>query len=41
MMLANDTDLLDMQNERGSQLFDIWIERLAGLIPESWEHLLE
>ena len=41
MMLASDTDLLDMQNERGAQLFDVWIERLAGLVPESWERLLE
>ncbi len=41
MMMANDTDLLDMQNERGSKLFDIWIERLGGLVPENWERLLE
>ena len=38
--LANDVDLIDMQNARGDALFDAWIERTCVLIPESWDHLI-
>ena len=41
MMMANDSDILDMGNERGSALFETWIDRLTRLVPSDWERLLD
>lgn len=39
-MSAINSDLINLGNERGAELIDVWMARLKSLIPSDWESLL-
>lgn len=40
-MSAVDSDLIDLGNERGAELMEVWMKRITSLIPQNWESLLD